>query len=216
MFSRQSKEYGGLLKKEPPEDPRLWSFIPFYPFSIEFLWAQIWDETKTSPLSFAASAEQLRHNAQGHEPEVMMEGEGPALRLVGFRRWPDVFLILVFPPKMFKIAKVETFLKEGSQGTVAMATWMWTWNKTWLWVKKTCGDHRFWSIFPFTKPVFFRYPVFLTYTHLDFVHLISFGVSSRSVSDVRVPWHWCHRSKVLESSTFVGKSPTTGAWKLGL
>ena len=35
----------------------------------------------------------------------------------------------------------------------------------WLWIKKkTHENHRFWqfwSIFPFTHPVFFRYPVFL-------------------------------------------------------
>ena len=37
----------------------------------------------------------------------------------------------------------------------------------WLWVKKLenpSGDHRFWLIFPITKPVFFwGYPLFLTH-----------------------------------------------------
>ena len=32
--------------------------------------------------------------------------------------------------------------------------------------KKTLGDHRFWSIFPFANRVF-RYPVFLTHSHIN-------------------------------------------------
>ena len=37
------------------------------------------------------------------------------------------------------------------------------------------GDHCWgvWSVFPFTKPIFFGYPVFFTYTHVDPVTLYS-------------------------------------------
>ena len=54
----------------------------------------------------------------------------------------------------------------------------------WLWVKKkSLGDHRNWSIFPFTKPGFFRVPVFFNphpYWHLSILNIsASSHVNSR-------------------------------------
>ena len=62
--------------------------------------------------------------------------------------------------------------------------------KWWIWVKKkTLGDHRFWSIFPFTKPVFFRYPVFLTHSPITSPSLeASHGTLQSRFVSLRSSW----------------------------